>query len=305
VAKGVAYYRGIRGSAALATAPLDPAAVPAEALAPGEMRRVPFAGELLGAARVRAAYAAIPLEALDRAGEALEAEEQAAYLQLLRLSYGEGRNWARAAKKDLMGRLRLSERRLLRVLDALVQKGFARPLHRDNRGTLWRVALPREAFGEPVGDDVLLGRAAPAPVDAAPPDGHARSAARARPASETATAAATSTATSNSIPTSTATRTPTRTSTAKRTSTPPPTPTSRRTSTATAGAFPFGRSGPRERELARALCAARGLEGDEPLAAALREVRELVEEGQSGARIAAAIAAVARRRAGQSERRSG
>jgi hypothetical protein len=62
--------------------------------------------------------------------------------------------------------------------------------------------------------------------------------------------------------------------------------------------------GQRERELARALCQARGVEGDEPFAAALREVRELVEEGQSGVRIAAAIAAVARRRAGQAERRS-
>lgn len=291
MAKGVAYYRGIRGSASLATARLDPAAVPAEALAPGEMRRVPFAGELLGAARVRAAYAAIPLEALDRAGEALEAEEQAAYLHLLRLSYGEGRNWARAAKKELMGRLRLSERRLLRVLDALVQKGFARPLHRDNRGTLWRVALPREAFGEPVGDDVLLGRAAPAPVDAAPPDGHARRAARARAPSTTATATAAATSTAPSTSTATSTSIPT--STSPRAST--------RTSTATAGAASVGRGGPRD--LARALCAARGLEGDEPLAAALREVRELFEEGQSSARIAAAIAAVARRRPGQAERR--
>jgi hypothetical protein len=234
------------------------------------MRRLPYAGELLGAARVRGAYAAIPLEALDRAGEALEAEEQAAYLHLLRLSFGEGRNWARAAKKELMGRLRLSERRLLRVLDALVEKGFARPLHRDNRGTLWRVALPREAFGEPVGDDVLLGRAAPAPVDAAPPDGHARRAkVKAAPA-------------------------------APRVAAPP-------VAASPAASAPAGKvqahGGQRERELARALCQARGVEGDEPFAAALREVRELVEEGQSGVRIAAAIAAVARRRAGQAERR--
>jgi hypothetical protein len=63
------------------------------------------------------------------------------------------------------------------------------------------------------------------------------------------------------------------------------------------------RGAPRERELARALCEARGVEGDESLAAALREVRELMDEGQSGERIAAAIAAVARRRAGPAERR--
>src|SRR5512134_4116613 len=118
--RSAAYYRGIRGSAALATRRVEPSAVPAEALGPGEMRRVPFAGELLGAVRVRAGYAALPLDAFDRASAALEAEEQAAYLHLLRLSIGEGRNWCRAAKRDLAARLRLSERRLLRVLDALV-----------------------------------------------------------------------------------------------------------------------------------------------------------------------------------------
>ena len=269
MARSEAYYRGVRGSAALATSRLAPGAVPAEQLAPGEMRRVPFAGELLGAARVRAAYAAIPLEALDRAGEVLEAEEQAAYFHLLRLSYAEGRNWARAGKKELMARLRLSERRLLRVLDALVQKGFARPLHRDNRGTLWRVALPREAFGEPVGDDVLLGRAAPAPVDAAPPDGPARAPRQAA-------------------------RRPPR---AARPAVP-----------AGAGRIPAPaapRVAPVHLGLARALCEARGQAGDEALAKALREVRELVDEGQTTARIRAAIEAVRRREARSGGREDG
>jgi len=273
VARSEAYYRGVRGSAALATSRLAPGAVPAEQLAPGEMRRVPFAGELLGAARVRGSYAAIPLEALDRAGEVLEAEEQAAYLHLLRLSYAEGRNWARAGKKELMARLRLSERRLLRVLDALVQKGFARPLHRDNRGTLWRVALPREAFGEPVGDDVLLGRAAPAPVDAAPPDGPARTPARPRAARPAPRAEA------------------------------PATPWSPAAVAPPAPAAP--RAAPVHLGLARALCEARGQAGDEALATALREVRELVDEGQTTARIRAAIEAVRRREARSGGREDG
>jgi len=165
-------YRSIRGSAALGTAPVAgvPEIARAEALAPGEMRRVSFRGELLGAARVRARYAALPLEAFDRAGEVLAADEQGAYFQLLRLAYGEGRNFCRVGKKDLLARLGLSERRLHRVLDALVSKRFLRPLHRDNHGTLWRVYLPQEAFGERVGDDVLLGRvsAAPAGSEGAP-----------------------------------------------------------------------------------------------------------------------------------------
>jgi hypothetical protein len=159
VAGKAPFYRGVRGSAALATRALGAPAPAAEALAPGEMRRVRFRGELLGAVRVRGGYAALPLDAFDRACAVLEAEEQAAYLQLLRLSVGEGRNFCRVAKRDLAARLRLSERRLLRVLDALVARSFARPLDRDNRGTLWRVYLPREAFGEPLGDDVLVGRA--------------------------------------------------------------------------------------------------------------------------------------------------
>lgn len=283
MAKSAPYYRGVRGSSSLSTARVDPAAVPAEALQPGEMRRVPFAGELLGAARVRGRYAAIPLDAFDRAGEALEAEAQAAWLHLLRLSYGEGRNWARAGKKELMARLRLSERRLLRVLDELVAGGFARPLHRDNRGTLWRVMLPGEAFGEPLGDEVLLGRATPAPVGAAPPDGHAKvarqpavaragavRAAEVRPAAAQTAAAQTDDGAPAGIP-----------------------PAEARTARLAAGRP----AAPRERALARALCQARGLDGDAALAAALREVRELLDDGLPLKGIEAAIEAVRRRAA--------
>ena len=235
------HHRGIRGSAELVTARVDPAAVAAEGLEPGEMRRLPFAGELLGAVRVRASYAAIPLEAFDRAGERLRPEEQAAYLQLLRLSWGEGRNFCRAAMRDLRVRLRLSERRLLRVLDALVSRGLVRPLHRDNRGTLWRVLLPREADGASLGDDVLVGRASPG----APP---------------------------------------------RRALAPVPDPTP-----PPAGRMPTppaGHVAAPPAELARALAEARGATGPEALAAAAREVDELLAEGQSRSRIAAAIEAL-------------
>lgn len=247
MAREVRHHRGIRGSAALATRPLEAGCVAAEALEPGEMRRLPFAGELLGAVRVRARFAPIPLDAFDRACERLEAEEQAAWLHLLRLSVGEGRNWCRAAKKDLMARLRLSERRLLRVLDGLVEKGFARPLDRDNRGTLWRVALPSEALGEAPGEDVLLGRAAPAAV---------------APARDPEPAA----------PPRLAPRRP-----------PRPAP-------------PRAAASPIE-ALATALADARGDAGEDGLARARAEVRDLLAEGTSPARVAAAIDAVRRRAA--------
>jgi hypothetical protein len=233
------------------------------------MRRVPFDGELLGAVRVRGGYAALPLDAFDRACAALEAEEQAAYLQLLRLSVGEGRNFCRVAKRDLAVRLRLSERRLLRVLDALVAKRFARPLDRDNRGTLWRVYLPREAFGEPLGDDVLVGRATELRLVRGAIGGPVSTKARAA----TATATSTSTATTAATPAAT-----------------------RRTATPAAGPRPVHG----EATLSRALAIARGRTDAEGLAAAAREVKDLLAEGQRPDRIAAAIETI-RRRAARAE----
>lgn len=232
------YYRGIVGSAAIPTSPLaaDLAVRRAESLEPGELRRVPFGGELLGAVRVRARFAPLPLEAFDRAAGALGAVEQAGYLQMLRLAWGEGRNFCRVRKRDLMARLGLSERRLNRLLGALVERRFLKALQRDNHGTLWRVYLPCEAFGEPVGDDVLLGR----PVEVA---------AEVRPTAAPAPAASPS-----------------------------------------AGEVALG--------LARDLVAARG-ETPTPaaVAAARSEVAELMAEGASPRQVAAAIAALTRRRA--------
>ncbi|MBI5069763.1 MAG: hypothetical protein HZB56_16135 [Deltaproteobacteria bacterium] len=236
------WYRGVEGSRALVTEPVaapSPAAR-AEGLAPGEMLRVPVGADLLGAARIRSRFAAIPLDAFDRACPLLEIEEQAAYLQLLRLSWAEGRNWCRVGKRELMARLRLSERRLLRVLGGLAARRLVRPVQRDNRGTLWRVCLPAEAEGRPLGDEVLLGRPAPG----------------AAPARCTAPAPAAAEA---------------------------PRPRARPVSI---------------QALAEALCRARGLpaEGDAREAAAA-EVADMLADGHGTARIQAAIAAVARRRA--------
>jgi hypothetical protein len=261
VARGESYYIGIRGSAALATAPCgeDAAVARAEHLGPGELRRVPFAGELLGAARVRSGFVAVPFDAFDRASQVLGAEEQAAWLQLLRLSWGEGRNFCRAAKRDLMARLRLSERRLNHVLDGVVEKGFARPLHRDNRGTLYRVYLPAEAFGEALGDEVLCGRPLElaAGVPAAP---------RLRLAAPRLRLAAS--------------RTEAPAQPAARSARPPP--------AAGPGAEVLG--------LARRLARARsGAESDEAVAAAAAEVKELLADGHSPTQVEACIRAVARR----------
>jgi hypothetical protein len=146
------------GMRALRTEPLGlaEALCAAEALPPGDLRRFPHRGDLVGAAVVTSGFAPLPLAAFDSLGPKLGACEQAAYFQLLRLSYGEGRNFCRVSKRDLQSRLGLPERRLNRVLDALSRQGALRPLHRDNRGTLYRVCLPAEIEGRPP-EGVVLG----------------------------------------------------------------------------------------------------------------------------------------------------
>jgi hypothetical protein len=258
-------YRGIRGSAELTTraCAAEPELVAAEALAPGEMRRIDFRGELLGAARIRSRFAALPFEAFDRAGEVLSADEQGAYFQLLRLAYGEGRNFCRVAKRELQTRLRLSERRLHRVLDGLVATGFVRPLQRDNRGTLWRVYLPREAFHEPLGEDVLLGR------PATPARGEEESAARHDPP-------------------------------ARRTAPVVALPRSRTRTAATQSSHAVAVDPPAP-ELAQRLASARGAPG--ALEEAEAEIAELLADGASPGQIDASIRALeARSREGQARR---
>jgi hypothetical protein len=117
------------------------------------------------------------------------------------------------------------------------------------------VYLPREAFGERLGDDVLVGRAAELRV-----------------------------VRGSRIATATASPTPTRTAT----------PISTSTSTST------GR-GPRRvhdpASLARALAEARGSVAPDALAAAAREVNELLADGHAPDRVAACIDTVRRRAA--------
>ncbi len=158
-----AYYTPIAGSRELVTDRLsgDAAIAEIEALAPGSLKRFAYGGELLGAAVIRDAFAPIPLDAFDRLAPRLGAEEQAAYLHLIRLSFGNGRNYCRVGKRELTLRLAVSERHLNRLLDGLVRKGALRPVHRNNLGTLYRVALPAEILGESPGESVQMGRTSP------------------------------------------------------------------------------------------------------------------------------------------------
>ena len=128
---------------------LSAALAAAEALAPGDLRRFRLGEELLGTVALDDGFAAIPLDAFDRVGPRLGPCAQAAYFQFLRLSYGAGRDFCRVSKRQMLERLGLSERRLDDTLDELARAGCVRPLHRDNRGTLFRVHSPGELLGEP------------------------------------------------------------------------------------------------------------------------------------------------------------
>lgn len=120
----------------------------AEALPEGDPRRVPVGASLLGRAEVAGDFVPIPLGAFDRVAPRLRIGEQAAYFHFLRLSYGVGRDFCRVPRRDLAARLQVSERRLNETLDRLTACGCILAVHRDNRGTLYRVFSPGEVLGE-------------------------------------------------------------------------------------------------------------------------------------------------------------
>lgn len=140
----------------LATEPLGLSAAlrAAEALADGELLRFQHGEEWIGAARVCRGVL-LPAEAFEPL-PGLGACEQACYLQLIRRSWGEGRNFCRLARRELESLLGLSPRRLNAVLDRLAARGALSALHRDNRGTLYRVRLRSEIAGRP-SEEIELG----------------------------------------------------------------------------------------------------------------------------------------------------
>jgi hypothetical protein len=141
-----AYYTPIAGSRDLLTESGREEALLArfERLPARDRRTFSFAGEDLSTGLGRGNIVAIPLEAFDNIASRLSAEEQAAYFQLLRLSFGGGKNFCRVPKRELQRRLSLSERHLNRVLSGLVRLGAIRALQRTNLGTLYRVRSPEE-----------------------------------------------------------------------------------------------------------------------------------------------------------------
>lgn len=115
-----------------------------------------YNGEWLGGVEITSG-AAVPFEVFDALAPRQSPIEQAVYIHLFRLAYGNSRNFCRVGKRELATRARISDRRLNVALDGLVTKGHIRPMHRSTSGTLYRVFLPSEVSGEEPEKGVVTG----------------------------------------------------------------------------------------------------------------------------------------------------
>lgn len=155
-------YTPVPGSDRLKTRPVGAGpAAELEALDPAVASGRMVEGEWLARCVVRDRFVPVLWDVYDRLALDQEAHEQAVYGHLWRLALGEERNWCRVSLKELQQRTKLSERRLNKALAGLVAKGHLRLVERDRRGTLYRVMLPHEVFGEPDGDVVHMPRPRP------------------------------------------------------------------------------------------------------------------------------------------------
>lgn len=115
-----------------------------------------YKGEWLGGASLEQGVM-VPVSVFDSLAPEQTPLEQAVYMHLFRISYGNGKNWCRAGKRELMNRARISDRRLNAALDGLVRKGHLKPLNRNTKGTLYRVYLPSEVLDTSLEPGVVLG----------------------------------------------------------------------------------------------------------------------------------------------------
>jgi|GEM_PF-1000910 len=140
------YYRPVPGSRELTTGTLEGDEVLSELekeAGDGHAPQRQYKGEWLGGVQLKEGVS-IPVEVFDELAPLQSPLEQAVFLHLFRLSYGNAGNFCRVGKKELRNRSGVSDRRLNVALDGLVRKGHIKPLHRNTAGTLYRVYLPSE-----------------------------------------------------------------------------------------------------------------------------------------------------------------
>jgi hypothetical protein len=153
-------YSPIPGSLALKTRARahDENLAQIEAAESASLQGADVGGQWLARTLVRTDFVPVLLDVFDRLHPRQSAEEQAVYGHLYRLSLAEERNHCRVSRRDLSARTNLSERRLGKALAGLVQKDHIRLVSRDKRGTLYRVLLPYEVFGEVPPDSVWVAK---------------------------------------------------------------------------------------------------------------------------------------------------
>lgn len=142
-------YTPIPGADALRTGKVgeSPAAA-AEQLDPAAMAAVQVGEHVLARTIVRDGFIPVLQDVFDRLATEQEPLEQLTYLHLYRLALADERNWCRVSRAELQKRTNLSDRRVMKALAGLVDKGHIALVDRDTRGTLYRVRLPHEVFGE-------------------------------------------------------------------------------------------------------------------------------------------------------------
>jgi len=130
-------FKPVPGSRELTTASFGAAAdlERLEKARPGETVEIKYNGVTLRNGRVFSSIS----DLYDTLMPGLDASEQAVFGHIYRLSVGEGRNWLRIGKKELMRRTRLSQRKLLKTLSSLTERNLIRPLQRNTNGTLYEV----------------------------------------------------------------------------------------------------------------------------------------------------------------------
>lgn len=168
------YYQPITGSRELRTGPRQSDEILRTIESSSDNGLAPlrlYRGEWLGGVLIQGV--GVPTSFFDLLAPTQTALEQAVYLHLFRLSYGQGRNFCRVGKREIAGRTGLSDRRLNVVLDGLVRKGHLKPLHRDTAGTLYRVFLPSELLRVEPEPGLVRGEKIEAPKAALPKDARA------------------------------------------------------------------------------------------------------------------------------------
>ena len=141
-------YTPVKGSEDLRTKRSAPEVIALENAERAERVSLRVKGIELSQVFIREANVPVLLDVFDRLALEQDPLEQTLYLHLYRLSFVYDRNFCRVPKRELMTRIQCTERRFNKILAGLVAKKHVALIDRNRKGTLYRVFLPNEIFGQ-------------------------------------------------------------------------------------------------------------------------------------------------------------